>query len=161
MIDTNKNCYLNLIYRATKDGDDCKIYHQKTNNIPDTLTLIRTKQGIIFGGFTHIKIPSCTGKNFEDEKAFIFSLDFHKIYLPQKGHCSKHSNDNYGPIFGNNEKCQYPILVYGSNFFNRKDHYTCKIEGSYYNNFSFDYEINKGERNFEIDEIEVYHINYN
>ena len=116
MIETNKNCYLNLIYRATKDGDDYKIYHQKTNNISDTLTLIRTKKGIIFCGFTHIKISSCTGENFEDEKAFIFSLDFHKIYLPQKGHCSKHSNDNYGPIFGNNEKCQYPILIEGSNF---------------------------------------------
>lgn len=146
-----------MIYRATTDGDDCKTYHQKTNNIPDTLTIIKTKKGNIFGGFTHIKIPSCQyGTNFHDENAFLFSLDHKKLYLSLKNEDSKHSNDSYGPIFGNNNK-GYPIKVNVCNFF-KSSGSTCVKENGVYNNFEFDYELNKGDMNFEINEIEVFQI---
>lgn len=160
-ISPDKKCNLNLIYRATRDGDDVDTYHKKTNYVPDTLTLIRTKDGYIFGGFTHIQIPNCNGANFNDDKAFIFSLDYNKIYLPQTNHWSKHSNDNYGPIFGNNEnETSYPIIIYGRNFFNNNNHHTCPLKNCVYNNFSFDYELNKGKSNFKVDEIEVYKVNF-
>ena len=123
------------------------------------MTLIRTKDGYSFGGYTHIQIPNGGGTNYNDDKAFVFSLDYNKIYLPQKDHCSKHSNDDYGPIFGNNEYINYPILIEGSNFFNNSSHRTCRVKNCFYNNFSFDYELNKGKRNFEVDEIEVYKVN--
>jgi len=156
-IDLNENCHLKLLYRATKDGDSCKIYHQKTNDIPDTLTIIKTKEDIIFGGYTKIKIPSCYGKNFNDDKAFIFSLEYNKLYFPKKNNCSKHSNDNYGPIFGNNDAFNYPILIYGSNFFSTKNNSTC-TKDCCYDNFEYDYELNKGKENFGIKEIEVYQV---
>ena len=159
-ISSDKKCNLNLIYRATRDGDDVVTYHKKTNYVPDTLTLIRTKDGYSFGGYTHIQIPNGGGTNYNDDKAFVFSLDYNKIYLPQKDHCSKHSNEDYGPIFGNNEHADYPILIYGSNFFNNSNHYTCTVKNCFYNNFSFDYELNKGKRNFEVDEIEVYKVSF-
>lgn len=160
-IQSNKKCNLNLIYRATRDGDNVEAYHKKTNYVPDTLTLIRTKEGFIFGGFTHIQIPNSSyGINYDDDKAFVFSLDYNKIYLPQKGHCSKHSNDRCGPIFGNNEHCEYPIIIYGNNFFNNSGHCTCTINNCFYDNFSFDYELNKGKKNFEVNEIEVYKVNF-
>jgi hypothetical protein len=127
------------------------------NNIPDTLTLIKTKQDIIFGGYTHIKIPSCSsGTNFKDEKAFVFSLEYKKIYLPNKNYLSKHSNDAYGPIFGNNNT-GYPILIDGPNFSSRKDHFTSTVKCDY-DNFTFDYELNKGNQYFEVKEIEVYQV---
>ena len=158
-IKIKKNCKLNILYRIARDGDSCKTYHQKTNNIPDTLTLIKTKENIIFGGYTHIKIPFVpNGSNFDDSKAFLFSLDYNKIYFPQKNHCSKHSNENYGPIFGNNENCQYPIIVGGPNFLSNNYHSTSTVKGCFYDNFSFDYELNKGKKNFQIKEIEVYQI---
>ena len=159
-IQSNKKCNLNLIYRATRDGDNVETYHKKTNYVPDTITLIRTKDGFIFGGFTHIQIPNGSGTNYDDDKAFVFSLDYNKIYLPQKGHCSKHSNDGYGPIFGNNEHKEYPIIIYGNNFFNNSSHYTCTKNNCFYDNFSFDYELNKGKKNFEVNEIEVYKVNF-
>ena len=151
-------CNLKLLYRATKDGDNCKTYHQKTNNISNTLTIIKTKDGIIFGGYTHIKIPkSDYGMNYKDEKAFIFSLNLNKLYFPKQNFYSKHSNENYGPIFGTNEDCNYPIIIDGQNFFSKKSHSTC-TKNSSYNNMEFDYELNKGNRNFEVKEIEVYQI---
>lgn len=159
-IQSNKKCNLNLIYRATRDGDNVETYHKKTNYVPDTITLIRTKDGFIFGGFTHIQIPNGYETNYDDDKAFVFSLDYNKIYLPQKGHCSKHSNDDYGPIFGNNEHYEYPILIYGNNFFNNSSHRTCTKNNCFYDNFSFDYELNKGKKNFEVNEIEVYKVNF-
>jgi hypothetical protein len=122
----NKKCDLKIIYRMSRDGDSCSTYHQKTNNIPDTLTLIKTKQDIIFGGYTHIKIPSCNGQNFKDEKAFVFSLEYKKIYLPNKYYLSKHSNDAYGPIFGNSNT-EYPILIFGPNFSSSKNHFTSTV----------------------------------
>ena len=158
-VQSNRKCNLNLIYRATRDGDDASTYHKKTNYVPDTLTLIRTKDGFIFGGFTHIQIPNSSGANYDDDKAFVFSLDYNKIYLHQKGHCSKHSNDGNGPIFGNNQR-GYPILIdNSSHFLKSSGHYTC-TKNCTYDNFSFDYELNKGKKNFEVNEIEVYKVNF-
>ena len=154
-INLNKTSNLKIIYRASRDGDSCKTYHQKTNNIPDTLTIIKTKEDIVFGGYTHIKIPSCSyGQNFDDDKAFIFSLEYNKIYLPKKNCQSKHSNDGYGPIFGNNN-IGYPIIIYGPNFFSSKSHSTSNFV---YDNFTSEYELNKGKQKFEIKELEVYQV---
>ena len=159
-IKLNQTINLNLLYRASKDGDDCQTYHHKTNNIPDTLTIIKTKNDIIFGGYTSIKIPSCnSGTNFKDDKAFIFSLDTKKLYLSKKGKFSKHSNDSYGPIFGSNEDWDYPIIINGKYFFSNKSHRTC-IKDCSYDNFEIDYELNKGNKNFEVSEIEVYQITF-
>ena len=159
-IESNKVCKLKLLYRTTKDGDDCKVYHQKTNNIPDTLTIIKTKEDITFGGYTKIKIPKCNGQDLRDDKAFIFSLDYNKLYFPKKNFCSKHSNEGYGPIFGiygEHNYINYPILVRGKKFLTTKDNSTC-TKDSTYNNFEFDYELNKGKKFFEIKDIEVYQV---
>ena len=77
--------------------------------------------------------------------------------MPEKNHFSKHSNYYYLPIFGNNEKCEYPILINGPNFLTSK-HTTSKAKDSFYNNLSYDYELNKGKKDFEISEIEVYRL---
>ena len=77
--------------------------------------------------------------------------------MSKKAEFSKHSNDNYGPIFGSNEDFNYPIIINGKNFFSNRNHSTCTKNCSY-DNFENDYELNKGNRNFEVDEIEVYQI---
>ena len=158
-IQLNQPINLNLLYRASKDGDDCQTYHQKTNNIPDTLTILKTKNDIVFGGYTNIKIPSSYGENFKDDKAFIFSLDNKKLYFPKKGKFSKHSNDNYGPIFGSNIDHGYPIIIRGKYFFSNQNHQTC-IKDCSYDNLEIDYELNKGNKNFEVSEIEFYKITF-
>ena len=42
-----------LVYRATRDGDSSKIFHSKCDFIGPNITLIKTKKGYIFGGFTY------------------------------------------------------------------------------------------------------------
>ena len=46
------NIVLVLLYKATKDGDDSKIFHLKCNNYKNTLVIVKTKKGLRFGGFT-------------------------------------------------------------------------------------------------------------
>ena len=73
-INSNKKCDLKIIYRMSRGQDSCKTYHQKTNYIPDTLTLIKTKEDIIFGGYFHIKIPSCSGGKILKMRKLLFFL---------------------------------------------------------------------------------------
>ena len=58
----------------------------------NTLTIIKTKEGLIFGGFTS---QTWEGNDFdkEDENAFCFSVDNKKIY-----NCIKGKKAIYGEI---------------------------------------------------------------
>ena len=46
---TKKKFKPNLLYRATRDTDMGLSFHKKCDNIKDTLTLVKTKTGNIFG----------------------------------------------------------------------------------------------------------------
>ena len=41
-----------LLYRATRDGDTTKSFHNKCNNIKGTLMIVKTSKNYIFGGYT-------------------------------------------------------------------------------------------------------------
>ena len=62
-----------LIYRATRDGFRTSIFHAKCDNIPNTLTIIKSTNGCIFGGYTSVAWDSTSGFK-ADPTAFIFSL---------------------------------------------------------------------------------------
>ena len=63
----------NLLYRASFDGFGAKDFHLKCDGVKDTLTIIKTTQSYIFGGFTNIAWDS-SNKSKIDHNAFIFSL---------------------------------------------------------------------------------------
>ena len=42
----------NLVYRASEDGDKAVDFHNKCDRIGPNVTIIKTKKGYIFGGFT-------------------------------------------------------------------------------------------------------------
>jgi len=44
-----------LKYRASKDGFKSTDFHRKCDGIPNTLTVIKSKSGNIFGGFIEQK----------------------------------------------------------------------------------------------------------
>ena len=86
----NRYIKLNLIYRASRDGDNAKDFHFKCDFIGPNLTVIKTKKEYIFGGFTiktwkHLfkdinsEDPEC-GTELKDEQAFGFSVNKNKIY---------------------------------------------------------------------------------
>ena len=48
----NKNIKYQLLYKGTKNGDKSLNFHTKVDGIKNTLTLVKSKKGIRFGGFT-------------------------------------------------------------------------------------------------------------
>jgi hypothetical protein len=92
----------NLKYRASRDGFKGTDFHAKCNGVPNTLTVIKSTHGNIFGGFTEKQWTSlrCTVR---DPKAYIFSL-VNQENKPFKSVCSNRGaircNHYYGPMFG-------------------------------------------------------------
>ena len=146
-INENKKIILKLLYRASKDGDNAKDFHLKCNKYKNTLIIIKTKKGLRFGGFT---CESWEGNgDKKDENAFCFSLDKYKIYNSIKGKSSIFVSPETGPAFGN---CIFEI----------KDKFLemgglCS-EDYFYNNQEKQCEINDGEEEFDIEDIEVFNV---
>ena len=92
-----------LQYRATRDGFGAEDFHSKCDGFANTLTIIKSEHGNIFGGFTEEAWDSSSGCH-ADPKAFIFSL-VNKENKPFKA-ISKNNvyaiccDSNNGPIFG-------------------------------------------------------------
>ena len=87
------------IYQAKIDGSDPKIFHQKCDNIVNTLIFIQSAGNKRFGGFTSEKWNSI--ENWKNDKnAFIFSLDKKMIYPYKNDGRAIYCKDDYGPCFG-------------------------------------------------------------
>jgi hypothetical protein len=92
----------NLIYRASRDGFKASQFHAKCDNKHNTLVIIKSTNGNIFGGYTEQSWAH--GSLKFDRIAFIFSL-INQLNRPLKIKCEKSGiaimslNDN-GPIFG-------------------------------------------------------------
>ena len=94
---------LKLQYRASRDGFSAQNFHNKCDGIANTLTVIKSEHGNIFGGFTE-KAWNSYYKNSLDPKAFIFSL-VNKENKPFKIMCTNgadaiYCHSSYGPTFG-------------------------------------------------------------
>ena len=63
----------NLLWQGSRDGFSSKTFHSLCDNKGPTITIIKSSNGFIFGGFTLISWNS-TSKWTEDSSSFIFSL---------------------------------------------------------------------------------------
>ena len=157
----NRFIRLKLIYRGSRDGDGAKNFHTKCDLIGPNLTLIKTKKGFVFGGFTikswkHLykdikKDNPEYGTEYADKECFCFSVNLQKIYENEK------KNENV--IFCNNK---YGMIFCG--FLKVFDEYLknggiCgKKDENCFGGQEKDYEFNGGEEKFEIEDIEVFQI---
>ena len=149
-----KNIVYKLLYRATRDGDDASIFHQKCDNKIQILAVFKTTKGLIFGGYTDVGFKG-SGKCIKDDKAFFFSCDLKKIYNVKKDKYAINDHKANGPIFGENTTI---ICVCGKMFdYNCS---TCDVKSSCFDGISSDYEISNGDRQFHLSEIEVFQILY-
>ncbi len=90
-----------LVFRATRDGFESKDFHRKCDNISNTLSLIKTSNGDLFGGFTQMKWTS-NCEYIEDQKAIIFNLEKDKkehFKLSSSKDVAIGCFSNFGPIF--------------------------------------------------------------
>ena len=145
---SNQRLTLNLLYKATADSDKASVFHEKCDDARSTLVLVETDQGRRFGGFTTCSwAGECIEK--KDEDAFVFSLDKMMIYENIPGEEAIGCYPKFGPIFLG---CQ--IRIYDNAY--TKGGTT--FEKGLNFNTEEDYELNGGERNFNIREIEVYEV---
>lgn len=105
---TKKNSIkFELIFKMSRDGSNCKDFHNSCDNKGPTLTLIQTTKNKIFGGFTPLNWRCEKDKDREikcDEslQTFIFSLNTMKKYdLLNKEDYAITCSINHGPNFGN------------------------------------------------------------
>ena len=101
---TNKKIkQLNKLYQATIDGGKPINFHNKCDNIPNTLVVIKSEEYKRFGGFTPIPWKA-DGNNYIDDKekkSFIFSLDTEEIGpLVEYNNTAVYHYKDYGPCFG-------------------------------------------------------------
>jgi len=147
LISQKKKITLNLLYKATADSDKAFAFHDKCDNANRTIVLIETDNEKRFGGYTS---QSWKGNCIEkkDDEAFVFSLDKMKTY-DNTGELSIGCYPKFGPIFMG---CQ--IRIYDNAF--------SKGGTTFEKGLNFkteeDYELNGGERNFNVKEIEVYEV---
>ena len=147
----NKRTVYTLIYKATRDGDKSEIFHTMCDSYQNTVVLIKTSKGRIFGGFTHEKWEG-EDINKIDNRAFLFSVDRQKVYTVQKNEEAIGCYKLNGPDF-----CGWQIVVH-DNFLSNKQCYTGEKGVNF--NTEEDYELNGGEKYFGIDELEVFHVKW-
>jgi hypothetical protein len=96
-----------LIYKASQDGFEASTFHSKCDKKPNTLIIIKSQNGNVFGGYTEQdwsnNDPPSVNVDKPDQNAFIFSL-INKENTPLKIKCSHNQgilcNNTKGPIFG-------------------------------------------------------------
>ena len=140
-----------LIYRASNNGDKVNIFHKKCDNINGTLTVIKTKEGLVFGGYCSTCWESGDELIKEDLNSFVFSINLSKIYFVSKNNeASILCDKNKGPSF-------IGMFTINDNMFSKKSDINPWGTQSYSGESSL-YEINGGEPSFYIDEIEVFQV---
>jgi hypothetical protein len=148
-----------LLYRGSRDGFRAANFHEKCDNQTNTLTLIETTKGFIFGGFTPIAWDSSSwNKSDSSGKSFLFSLKNSRNSEPRKfmlmnGRNAIYCHSSRGPVFaGNND------LGVRDNCNIANDNHT-NLGGSYVNDTGIDGKlVLTGDHHFTVKEIEVFTI---
>ena len=123
-------------------------FYKKSNNIKNLLFLIKTSSNKLFGGFTQIGFKLNKNEKFSsynDSNAFIFSLDKMKIFdlVEKNNDCIFCSNESL-PQFKDQ-------IIFEKN--NIKIGYTGKKKTGF--SVENDYELNSGEKKYNISQIEL------
>lgn len=137
------------------DGDSSIAFHTKCDNIGPNISIVKTTDNLIFGGFT-IKNWSTQTTIKKDDLAFVFNFQTKKIHNIKKGenaiYCIYEQLINFY-----NGKNDYSTLVLQNNCLKTTSN-TCSIKDSSYSNFTKDYELNNGIFQFRVSEFELYEI---
>lgn len=92
-----------LLYRASRDGFETSSFHSKCDQKSNTITIIQTTKGWVFGGYTQASWSN-TNQHVPDPNAYLFSL-INKFKQPFVCEISNTNsaivcNSLYGPTFG-------------------------------------------------------------
>ena len=152
--DNSKKIKLSLLFRASRDGDTIKAFHDRVDGISPTISLIETKTNYIFGGFTDHAWDSKSGC-VNTNNTFMFSFNKKKIYIGKNGgHIC--CGNGCGPFFcGGSGVC-------GDNYFKTNNSYEWELKSNIVNfdGFTEEFELVGGVKNFMVNEVEVFKVEY-
>ena len=139
-----------ILFDSSFNGDSAYEFHKRCDLKYNTISIIETKSGHRFGGYTSECFES-PNEYFDkkDNLSFVFSLDKMKIYDVIKGKYAISCDKNYGPYFRDDHIC----IV--DEFFT-KESGTC-IKGKGFNTTK-NYELNSGKKYFTIKRLQVFQI---
>jgi len=92
-----------LIYRASQDGLEASSFHDIYDDKPNTLIIIKSTNGNVFGGYTEKSWTHKPGAHKADPNSFIFSLinlENNPLKIKWSKNQGIYCDNNYGPIFG-------------------------------------------------------------
>ena len=95
-----------VLYRGSCNGFRASDFHSRCDNKPNTLTIVKSSNGNIFGGFTSAQWKSDENGSWEyDKNAFIFSLVNYENRPLIFEHSTSDENSvglykQFGPVFG-------------------------------------------------------------
>ena len=159
----NSKIDFKLLYRGTVDGKSAYDFHRKCDGIKKTISIIKTDNGAIFGGYAEYAwSKNGFGWVMDDLNSFVFSLSLMKIYNSTKLHNEKyHMGEDSGPQFYGYTVSDYTGYTvsdhrpFGSDSqgFGRYDDVNRHFSGFTSNN-----ELNLGKGYYYISEIEVFQV---
>lgn len=132
-----------LCYRYSEDGADPATFHKKCDSKKGTITVITTKEGQVFGGYTSVSWDGDTQKR--DDGAFLFSVTKKKKFPIKDARIAINTKKILLPTFGMDD---IYISAEVSSLRNRM--------ASYEDSKAF--EINNGKMIFNVQDIEVFHV---
>jgi len=145
-----KSSKFELIFTASINGDSAKDFHKYCDGKGPTVTIVKGKNGHIFGGYVTVPFSSDC-KSHYDDKAFLFSLtNMKKFPIKIKEQAVCHYSI-WGPYIGYKDKCD--LAIYKG----------CFNKTNYCEPTSYEFErvdlIGTSERNFGVEDYEVYLLN--
>ena len=149
----NQKISLDLLFKATRDGQKSSDFHKKCDGKTHQLIFIQTQNGVIFGGYTKEGFNS-RNISIIDNAAFVFSFSKKKIYNVMYNTSAIYDANGYGQCFSGSN--WFTIYIFNEILKDKSN--TCLIFDSHFIGFTSDYELNNGEKDFLIKEIEVYQI---
>jgi hypothetical protein len=148
-----------LLYRGSQHGYRANSFHETCDGRMNTLTLILTPQGAIFGGFTPLAWDSTSGyKSDPNKSGFLFTLKNPHAITPMKFPMVNTENAiwcnrSFGPVFG----AGWDLMI--SDDCHAKRHSYVTIGTTYENPTQIDgRKVLTGDHNFVVQEIEVFTI---
>ena len=99
-ISPNKKIKINLLYRASRDGDKPKDFHDKCDNKGRTFCIFDLENGYKIGAYTSVSWKNNGEGPIKDPNAFICSITNKEKYeLKNKGNYAIYHCNDLGPNF--------------------------------------------------------------
>ena len=145
-----------LIYKGTRDGFEATTFHQLCNNKGPTMTIIRSTNDCLFGGYASQAWIS-RGNYVNAAGSFLFLLTNANGNQPTKflynnNNYAFYDNQTYGPTFGNG----HDLYIADKSNINNSSY--CNMQGSfsYPNTLGLGINTFTGGKNFQTADIEVF-----